>query len=84
MLLLDEVSSSVDAETERSMQEIIRNEFQEYTVVSVSHRLDMIMDFDRIFVMDAGKIVETGNPVELAEIAGTRFGDLLRAARSAE
>lgn len=80
ILLLDEVSSSVDHETELVMQEIIRDKFKDYTVIAVSHRLDMIMDFDRVIVMDAGKIVEVGNPVILAAEAGTRFGDLVNAA----
>ncbi|RAK98819.1 putative ABC multidrug transporter [Aspergillus ibericus CBS 121593] len=78
ILLLDEVSSSVDHETERVMQEIIRTEFKNYTVIAVSHRLDMIMDFDRVVVMDTGEIVEVGNPVILAGQAGSRFGDLVR------
>ncbi|KAI7978014.1 hypothetical protein EIK77_009554 [Talaromyces pinophilus] len=79
ILLLDEVSSSVDHETERVMQEIIRTEFRGYTVVAVSHRLDMIMDFDRVIVMDTGEIVEVGNPVLLAKEEGTRFGELVKA-----
>ena len=79
ILLLDEVSSSVDHETERVMQDIIRVEFHDYTVIAVSHRLDMIMDFDRVVVMDTGKIVEVGNPRVLAAQAGTRFADLVRA-----
>jgi ABC-type multidrug transport system fused ATPase/permease subunit len=81
ILLLDEISSSVDVETERVMQEIIKNEFKGYTVIAVSHRLDMIKDYDRVIVMDTGEMVETGSPVELAEISGSRFGDLLRAAK---
>lgn len=79
LLLLDEVSSSVDHETERLMQEIIKKEFKEYTVIAVSHRLDMIMEFDRVVVMDTGEVVEVGNPVELAGAAESRFGDLVRA-----
>ncbi|OQE46818.1 hypothetical protein PENCOP_c001G04282 [Penicillium coprophilum] len=79
ILLLDEVSSSVDQKTERIMQEIIRTEFRNYTVIAVSHRLDMIMDFDRVVVMDTGNIVEVGNPAMLAQESGTRFGDLVRA-----
>ena len=78
ILLLDEVSSSVDHETERVMQEIIRTEFQNYTVIAVSHRLDMIMDFDRVVVMDTGRIVEVGNPALLAGRTDSRFGDLVR------
>ncbi|RYP73609.1 hypothetical protein DL771_003497 [Monosporascus sp. 5C6A] len=79
ILLLDEVSSNADHETERAMQEIIRAEFRDYTVVAVSHRLDMIMDFDRVVVMDKGEIVEVGNPMVLAGEEGTRFGELVRA-----
>ncbi|PQE15658.1 ABC multidrug transporter protein [Rutstroemia sp. NJR-2017a BBW] len=80
ILLLDEVSSSVDGETERVMQEVIGREFAGYTVVAVSHRLEMVMDFDRVVVMDTGEIVEVGNPMVLAGEAGSRFGDLVRAA----
>ncbi|KAH9885049.1 ABC multidrug transporter [Xylariomycetidae sp. FL2044] len=76
VLLLDEVSSSVDQETEKLMQEIIRQEFKSYTVIAVSHRLDMIMDFDRVVVLDKGAIVEVGNPRRLVAEPGTRFGEL--------
>lgn len=76
ILLLDEVSSSVDRETEKKMQEVIRVEFREYTVVAVSHRLDMIMDYDRVVVMEKGEIVEEGNPACLVKESGTRFGEL--------
>jgi ABC-type multidrug transport system fused ATPase/permease subunit len=79
ILLLDEVSSSVDQATEKVMQEIIRTEFQGYTVVAVSHRLEMIMDFDKVVVMDQGSVVEIGVPRVLAEEAGSRFGELVRA-----
>ncbi|KAK7752799.1 hypothetical protein SLS62_005141 [Diatrype stigma] len=79
ILLLDEVNSSVDHDTERTMQDIIKTEFQGYTVIAVSHRLDMIMDFDRVIVMDTGKIVEVGNPVMLSNIAGTKFASLVKA-----
>ncbi|OTB13269.1 hypothetical protein K445DRAFT_24767 [Daldinia sp. EC12] len=76
ILLLDEVSSSVDRETEKVMQRVISNEFKEYTVIAVSHHLDMIMDYDRVIVMDKGEIVEVGNPANLVEETGTRFGEL--------
>ena len=82
VLLLDEVSSSVDRETERVMQEIIAAEFKSYTILTVSHRLNMIMDFDTVVVMDKGKIVEVGRPVVLVAQAGTRFGNLVAAGAS--
>ncbi|OBT65097.1 hypothetical protein VE03_05221 [Pseudogymnoascus sp. 23342-1-I1] len=79
VLLLDEVSSSVDHETERVMLEVIKAEFKDYTVVAVSHRLEMIMDFDTVVVMDTGEIVEVGEPRALAGQDGSRFGELVRA-----
>ncbi|KAF7548959.1 hypothetical protein G7Z17_g6711 [Cylindrodendrum hubeiense] len=77
VLLLDEVSSSVDKVTDRAMQEIIRDEFENYTIVMVSHRLEMVMDFfDRVVVLDKGAVVESGSPRELVETPGSRFGEL--------
>lgn len=78
ILLMDEVSSSVDRETERCMQSVIKAEFSEYTTVAITHRLDMILEFDRVIVMDKGEIVETGNPKVLSEDSNTKFGELWR------
>ncbi|KAG2012494.1 hypothetical protein GB937_007089 [Aspergillus fischeri] len=80
ILLLDEVSSSVDRESERMMQEIIRAEFRHYTIIAVSHRLEMIMDFDRVVVMDRGEVVEVGSPAALKGTPGSRFGESVAAA----
>lgn len=79
VLLLDEVSSSVDRETEKRIGEVILAEFAHYTVIAVSHRLDMIMDYDRVIVMDGGSLAEMGKPRELAAMAESRFGKLVRA-----
>ncbi|KAK4174396.1 putative multidrug resistance-associated protein [Triangularia setosa] len=76
LLLLDEVSSSVDKDTDQDMQRIILDEFAGYTIVMVSHRLAMVMNFDRVVVMDEGKIIEDGAPTELVEQEGSRFRDL--------
>ncbi|KLO96043.1 Uncharacterized protein LW93_10925 [Fusarium fujikuroi] len=54
LLLLDEVSSSVDQDMELIIKRIIETEFDAYTVIAVSHRLDMIMDFDTVVVLDTG------------------------------
>ncbi|POS73509.1 hypothetical protein DHEL01_v208095 [Diaporthe helianthi] len=77
VLLLDEVSSSVDVDTERAILKTIEAEFEGYTVIAVCHRLDMIMDFERLVVMDKGEIVEMGMPRTLADVPGTRFGGLV-------
>jgi ATP-binding cassette, subfamily C (CFTR/MRP), member 1 len=76
ILLLDEVSSSVDQDTERAMQAVIADEFEGYTIVMVSHRLDVVMGFDRVVVMDKGVMVENGRPSELVDQDGSRFREL--------
>lgn len=76
ILLLDEVSSSVDQDTDRAMQRIIKEEFGSYTIVMVSHRLEMVMDFDTVLVMDKGMIVEAGPPRTLVKTDGSRFKEL--------
>ncbi|KAK4669961.1 uncharacterized protein QC763_207550 [Podospora pseudopauciseta] len=76
VLLLDEVSSSVDKDTDEAMQRMILDEFAGYTIVMVSHRLGMVMNFDRVVVMDEGRIVEDGKPRELVDQEGSRFRDL--------
>ena len=52
----------MDVDTERLMQDVIREEFKGATVICVAHRLDAIMDFDRVLVLDKGQIIEDGNP----------------------
>lgn len=77
VLLLDEMSSSVDQKTECSMQQIMMEEFKNYTVVMVSHRLELVLEaFDTVVVMDRGIIVESGVPRRLVAVAGSRFREL--------
>ena len=70
ILLLDEATSNVDAETDEVMQRLIREEFRTWTIVTVAHRLDTIMDSDRVLVLDHGKLVEEGPPHQLLERKG--------------
>ena len=66
LLLLDEISSSVDHDTEVLMHDIISKEFTAYTIVAVAHRLTLMVDFvDRVIVLDHGSILEEGAPKEL-------------------
>jgi ABC-type transport system involved in cytochrome bd biosynthesis fused ATPase/permease subunit len=60
VLLLDEVSSKVDADTDALMQKVVREEFKGYTIVAVTHRLKTVSDFDRLIVMDYGSIKSNG------------------------
>ena len=70
ILVLDEATSNVDAETDGVMQNLIREEFAQWTIVTVAHRLDTILGSDRILVLDKGRLVENGPPEELLAMKG--------------
>ncbi|KAK1675658.1 P-loop containing nucleoside triphosphate hydrolase protein [Colletotrichum godetiae] len=84
ILLLDEVSSSVDRATDLVMQEIIRKEFEGYTIIMVSHRLDMVLDCHTVVVMDKGSVVEKGAPRVLKDREGGMFRELWNSSRTTE
>ncbi|WKT45911.1 AAA ATPase domain [Fusarium oxysporum f. sp. vasinfectum] len=65
IVLLDEATSSVDQKTEETIKAVIESEFKDHTVVFITHRLDTIIDFDRVIVMDKGCVVELGEPKSL-------------------
>jgi ABC-type multidrug transport system fused ATPase/permease subunit len=84
VVVLDEATSSIDARTEETVQKLIRRKFAGHTVVAVAHRLDTIMDFDKVVVMDSGRIVEVGAPWELRETEGSWFERLWKEGESTE
>ncbi|KAJ2864394.1 ABC transporter C member 13 [Coemansia aciculifera] len=65
IIVLDEATANVDLETDKSVQELIRKEFSGCTVLTIAHRLETIMNSDRIVVMDKGTVAEIGTPQEL-------------------
>lgn len=76
VLLLDEVTASVDIQTDEIMQRMIREEFKPFTVITVAHRLQTVMDYDRILVLHQGRIVEDGAPRDLLADKEGRFWKL--------
>ena len=65
MLVLDEATASVDGETDAMIQKMIRETFVDTTILCVAHRLQTIIDFDKVLVVDDGRIGEEGSPYEL-------------------
>jgi len=65
VLVLDEATASLDAQTDLMIQEAIKKNFGELTMLTIAHRLNTIIESDRVLVMDAGRLVEFDEPTEL-------------------
>jgi ATP-binding cassette subfamily C (CFTR/MRP) protein 1 len=76
VLILDEATASVDYETDRLIQQALRSEF-DCTVLTIAHRLNTIMDVDRIIVLSSGHVLENGSPTELLAREGGVFKDMV-------
>jgi ATP-binding cassette subfamily B protein len=70
IVLLDEATSSLDTESEQSIQEALSRLFKGRTVIAIAHRLSTLDSFDRIVVLDRGKIIEDGPPRSLLQGLG--------------
>ena len=70
VLLLDEATSALDSESEAAVQRALTRLMQGRTVVAVAHRLSTLRDFDRIVVMQSGRILQDGTPAALEQSSG--------------
>ncbi|KAH9852113.1 metal resistance protein YCF1 [Lenzites betulinus] len=77
ILVLDEATSAVDLDTDRSIQEIIRGpQFAHVTMLTIAHRVNTILESDRVLVLDAGKVIEFDSPKNLLANKQSAFHSL--------
>lgn len=79
ILVLDEATSNVDSESEGLIEELVESEFKGTTVLSVMHRLSHVMKYDKVLVMDKGRVVEFGKPSALLK-KKSKFAELYKSA----
>jgi ABC-type multidrug transport system fused ATPase/permease subunit len=79
IVIMDEATAAVDADTDARIQKVMRSEFANATCITVAHRLNTIMDSDLILVMDDGRAAEFDSPKALLSKGGM-FRDLVQAA----
>lgn len=78
ILILDEATSSLDAESEMIVQDALNRLLEGRTAIIIAHRLATIRNADRIYVLEHGKIVESGNHQELSMMPEGRYSQLAR------
>ncbi|KAL6013885.1 ATP-binding cassette glutathione S-conjugate transporter ycf1, partial [Candidozyma auris] len=76
ILVLDEATAAVDVETDGVLQETIRTEFKDRTILTIAHRLNTIMDSDRIVVLEQGEVAEFDSPEKLLNNKNSLFYSL--------
>lgn len=78
ILVLDEATAAVDVGTDALVQKTIREEFKSCTMVTIAHRLNTIIDSDRILVLDAGQVLEYDYPEELLSNGESAFSQMVQ------
>ncbi|KAG0258860.1 Canalicular multispecific organic anion transporter 2 [Actinomortierella ambigua] len=73
ILVLDEATSSVDMQTDELIQQTIRTEFQDRTILTIAHRIKTVMDYDKILVLDHGRVQEFASPQQLIRDSESMF-----------
>lgn len=80
VIILDEATAAVDVETDALIQQTVRSLFKDSTVITIAHRLNTILDSDRIVVMADGEIIEMGPPNDLLADSSSEFYSMAKEA----
>ena len=73
ILLLDEATASLDSDSEEAVREALGRLMQKRTVVAIAHRLSTLRNFDRIIVLNSGRVIEDGSPDDLIKHQGAYY-----------
>ncbi|KAI8895799.1 hypothetical protein BC833DRAFT_529020, partial [Globomyces pollinis-pini] len=74
---------AIDGDSDKLIQKAIKEHFSKTTIISIAHRLNTIADFDRVLVLDAGRMVEYDSPYTLLQKPDSLFSQLVDATGAA-
>jgi len=77
IVLIDEATANVDAETDHQVQEVIQSCLADRTILMIAHRVDTVLGCDRVFVMEHGTVVESGHPNMLLQDSSSKFSQFV-------
>ena len=77
IIVMDEATANVDFKTDNLIQQVIRHKFKDSTVLTIAHRLNTIMDYDKVLILDGGRMVEFDKPEILIQNGGI-FAELVK------
>ena len=78
IVLMDEATANIDIKTEETIQNLIQDKFKDATVITIAHRLNTIINSDRVLVLDKGKVSEFDNPQTLLEDPNSMFSSYVK------
>ncbi|KAI9320842.1 hypothetical protein BX666DRAFT_2119002 [Dichotomocladium elegans] len=78
LVMMDEATASVDFNTDKAIQKTIAMEFAESSILCIAHRLHTVIEYDRILVLDQGRVVEFASPLDLISNQETIFHKMCR------
>lgn len=78
VLVMDEATAAVDVQTDALVQQVIRKQFQDRTILTIAHRLNTVLDASRILVLSYGEVAEFASPKELQSRPGSQFYSLCK------
>ncbi len=81
VLILDEATAACDLGTDLLIQSTIKEKFSKCTTLTIAHRLQTVLDYNRIIVLENGKIVENGSPQTLLNKSDSIFYSLAKEAK---
>eukprot|EP00656_Telonema_subtile_P057285 TRINITY_DN9392_c0_g1_i1.p1 TRINITY_DN9392_c0_g1~~TRINITY_DN9392_c0_g1_i1.p1 ORF type:complete len:126 (+),score=36.22 TRINITY_DN9392_c0_g1_i1:126-503(+) len=76
ILAMDEATAAVDFETDQLIQGTIRERLQGSTVLTIAHRINTIMDYDKVLMLDQGTVLEYAPPLQLLQQEASSFRSL--------